>query len=83
MKRSALVTLAVLAASGALAKHGGYYTYTSKGDAVYAIVLSWPGRSVTLKTPKATGTTKAEASGSRCPIRPRSARALAPSSSQE
>jgi hypothetical protein len=69
MKRSALVTLAVLAASGALAKHGGYYTYTSKGDAVYAIVLGWPGRTVTLKAPKATGATKVSLLGTSGPVR--------------
>ncbi len=30
--------------------------YTSKGGAVYAIVLGWPGRTVTLRTPKPTPT---------------------------
>ena len=43
--------------------------YTAKGDAVYAIVLGWPGRSVTLKTPKAGGATKVSLLGTTAPVR--------------
>jgi len=43
--------------------------YTAKGDAVYAIVLGWPGRSVTLKTPKAAGSTKVSLLGTTAPVR--------------
>ena len=43
--------------------------YTAKGDAVYAIVLGWPGRTVTLKAPKAGGATKVRLLGSPAPVR--------------
>jgi alpha-L-fucosidase len=43
--------------------------YTAKGDAVYAIVLGWPGRTVTLKAPRATGATKVRLLGSPAPVR--------------
>jgi alpha-L-fucosidase len=41
-----------------VAAEGETIRYTSKGDTVYAIVLGWPGRTVTLKAPKATGATR-------------------------
>jgi alpha-L-fucosidase len=37
---------------------GDRVRYTTKGDVVYAIVLGWPGRSVTLEAPKAGAVTK-------------------------
>jgi alpha-L-fucosidase len=42
--------------------------YTAKGDAVYAIVLGWPGRGLTLKTPKAGGATKVSLLGTTAPV---------------
>jgi alpha-L-fucosidase len=43
--------------------------YTAKGETVYAIVLGWPGRTVTLKAPKATGATKVRLLGTPGPVR--------------
>ena len=43
--------------------------YTAKGDAVYAIVLGWPGRRLTLATPKAGGATKVSLLGTTAPVR--------------
>jgi len=43
--------------------------YTAKGDAVYAIVLGWPGRNLTLKAPKAGGATKVSLLGTTAPVR--------------
>jgi alpha-L-fucosidase len=44
---------------------GDAIRYTAKGDTVYAIVLGWPGPSVTLKTPKASGATRVELLGTK------------------
>jgi alpha-L-fucosidase len=38
--------------------------YTAKGDLVYATVLGWPGKTITLKTPKSSGATTVELLGS-------------------
>jgi alpha-L-fucosidase len=43
--------------------------YTVKGDTVYAIVLGWPGRAVTLKAPTATGATKVRLLGTPASVR--------------
>jgi alpha-L-fucosidase len=43
--------------------------YTRRGDAVYAIVLGWPGHSVTLKTPKASARTRVRLLGTTAPVR--------------
>jgi alpha-L-fucosidase len=43
--------------------------YTSKGDVVYAIVLGWPGRTVTLETPRSSGSTRVELLGSNAKVR--------------
>ena len=48
---------------------GDEVRYTANGDAVYAIVLGWPGRSVTLKAPRTTGATKVRLLGSPAPVR--------------
>jgi alpha-L-fucosidase len=43
--------------------------YTAKGGTVYAIVLGWPGRTVTLKAPKATSATRVRLLGTPGPVR--------------
>jgi alpha-L-fucosidase len=42
--------------------------YTAKGDAVYAIVLKWPGRTLTLRTPHARGTLGVQILGQNQPL---------------
>jgi alpha-L-fucosidase len=43
--------------------------YTARGDTVYAIVLGWPGRALTLKAPKASGATKVRLLGTTGAVR--------------
>ena len=43
---------------------GDTVRYTAKGGVVYATVLGWPGKTVTLKTPESSGATKVELLGS-------------------
>jgi alpha-L-fucosidase len=38
--------------------------YTAKGDAVYATVLGWPGKTVALETPRSSSATRVELLGS-------------------
>jgi alpha-L-fucosidase len=43
--------------------------YTAKGDTVYAIVLGWPGTSVTLEAPRASERTRVELLGAKEKVR--------------
>ena len=43
---------------------GDAIRYTARDDVVYATVLGWPGKTVTLKTPKSSGATKVQLLGS-------------------
>jgi alpha-L-fucosidase len=48
---------------------GDAIRYTAKGDTVYAIVLGWPGPSVTLKAPRSSGATRVELLGMKEKVR--------------
>ena len=48
---------------------GDTIRYTAKDDVVYATVLGWPGKTVTLKTPRSSGATTVELLGSNEKVR--------------
>jgi alpha-L-fucosidase len=48
---------------------GDRVRYTGKGDAVYAIVQGWPGRTLTLKAPRGAGGTRVTLLGANAPVR--------------